>query len=318
VDAPAWYEPWRAGFERSERILDLPDLQVPEGDALVALCERFRFPATAREALVAQRAGWDEPRIRRLGAHAQHLYAERYSPAGLLALGWPPPPAACPLLYAFAALGVAARTVAAHRALGIPGEVTEATLWDVGQQVALHARIHGGAGMRKGHWLAHHLASHLFRLGRLQFQRSRAGAGCEPIAADEAYLDVHVPEAGRLDPGACDASFAAARQFFRAHFPADRPRWLACSSWLLDPQLAEILPADSNIVRFQRRFALVRVHRGVVSRVFEFVFHRPDLDPAREPALDGLPRATGLERALVRHYAEGGRIWPAFGVAPLA
>ena len=84
-----------------------------------------------------------------------------------------------------------------------------------------------------------------------------------------------------------------------------------CDSWLLDPQLAEYLPATSNIVAFQRRFTLTDQPpdeqvidgrtRGDRS-VLEFVFRSPGTP------LDRLPQRTALERAAVTHL-KAGRHW---------
>lgn len=307
TDAPALCEPWRAAFESSAGWVGREDVAVPRDDALVRLCERYDFPGIAVRQLVESRDHWDDPRIRRLGAHVQWMTAARYTPLDFGRLGWPPLGACCPLFYAYAALGLARRVAAQQAELGIDADVTRATLRDIGQQVYLHHRVHGQPGMAKGWWLCHHLSHHLFRLGRLQFQRGLARRAVGPIAAGEPFLDVHIPEDGALDPAGCDASFERAGRFFARHFPAETLRRYACSSWLLDPVLAELLPAGSNIVRFQRRFEVHELREGP-SGVFEFVFDRPDLDQATEPDLTGLPRTSRLRTALLAHYARGGRI----------
>lgn len=317
VEEPIWYEAWRADFAASEAVLDTAEFQVPVANELASRCRELDFPDSATRTLVEQRFSLDEPRVRRLAAHAQWLQAERYTPAGYLALGWPPPPGACPLLYAYAAMGVAPRTRARNGALGIDPAITTATLWDIGHQIPLHQRLYGSPGMGKGYWITHHLASHLFRLGRLQFQRAWPKHLTGLVPAGAAVLDVHIPEDGRLSLQACDESFATARAFFARHFPADGARWFVCSSWLLDPQLAEILPEDSNIVSFQRRFQRVTVDRARSGLVFEFVFYRPDLDRAEHPDVSELPRRTRVERALIEHYESGGRIYPGTGVIAL-
>nr|WP_246001771.1 hypothetical protein [Allorhizocola rhizosphaerae] len=69
---------------------------------------------------------------------------------------------------------------------------------------------------------------------------------------------MHIPECcGPLPPAACDVAFARAAEFFPRHFPDEPYEVAVCMSWLLDPALADHLPAESNIVRFQRRFAIV-------------------------------------------------------------
>jgi len=235
------------------------------------------------------------------------MIAHRYTPTGSRHLGWPPVFSRAPLFYAYASLGLARRVAAQQAAMGIDAGISTATLRDIGQQVFLHHRVYGDLGMNKGWWLCHHLSHHLFRLGRLQFQRGRAFERIGPIGAGEPFLDVHIPEDGPLDPGACDASFARSRRFFDAHFPDERPAWLACSSWLLDPVLQTLLASSSNILAFQRRFELHRLSEGPAA-IFEFAFDRPDLDHREGPDLASLPRDTRLRAAIVEHYERGGII----------
>jgi GNAT-like C-terminal domain len=80
----------------------------------------------------------------------------------------------------------------------------------------------------------------------------------------------------------------------------------SCGSWLLDPQLLEYLPEDSNIVRFQRRFELEPYEEpeGLDAdvEVLRFVFR------TLTTPLDQLPRRTVLQRAIVDHL-KAGRHW---------
>jgi hypothetical protein len=313
LDEPATADAWRADFDASAAYVQAPDLDLPEGEALARLCADFAFPEPATGLIRAHRSDWEDPRVRRLGAHVQWLVATRYTADGYARIAWPRAPTSAPLLYAHAALGLARRTATEQLALGIDPSVTRATLWDIGQQTLLLTRTRRRVGIW---WLGHHLAHHLFRLGRLQFQRSLAAPGMGSIASGTPILDVHVPGDGPLDAEACDVSFAWAAVFFAAHFPQHRARYLTCTSWLLDPQLTELLGADSNIARFQRRFELLGM-RDEPSRVFEFVFDRPDLDTPTARQLAELPRDSRLRSALIEHHVRGGRIRQGLGVIPV-
>ena len=135
----------------------------------------------------------------------------------------------------------------------------------------------------------------LSELGRLQFEDHGDGV-----------LDVHIPETGLpLEPDACDASFARAREVYPDHHMAQ------CTSWLLDPQLAEALPPASNIVGFQRRFVLRDEGREANDDVRRFVFHTYEQD------LDKLTPRTTLERALVERMRAGGTWRAPTGVTSL-
>ncbi|WP_405056693.1 acyltransferase domain-containing protein [Kribbella sp. NBC_01505] len=194
-------------------------------------------------------------------------------------VSWRPDSGSLPL---YAYLTILPDILAWHAARGVPPEVSQATMRQLG------ARVRDGQLVRP-YWFSRHFRGSLYRLGRLQFDRiARHG---------EPGLDIHIPGDGPLTPDACDASLAAARPFFAQHFPAEEYKRAICTSWLLDPQLADYLPDDSNILRFQRRFTPETVVSQADEEVVTFVF---DLPPGAE-----LPRRTRLERAIAEHLAEG-------------
>jgi hypothetical protein len=176
-----------------------------------------------------------------------------------------------------------------HRARGIPDDVSLDSLRGLGLALAESRRDLGRRGFSLAWWLSLHFRGGLYRLGRLQFNRSDDGPG------------VHIPGDGPLDPAAVDASLARAREFFPRHFPDERNAPLRCRSWLLDPQLAEYLGEQSNIVRFGRRFRLTDdLYDG--ADIVKFVLGRVDGPP------ETWPQRTALERAIVAHL-RAGREW---------
>ncbi len=168
-----------------------------------------------------------------------------------------------------------------HRALGVPPEVTEATLADVGGKIAAY-----GATVDVP-WLVGLMRADVLGLGRLQFERQTAGDGSRAI---------HIPEGGSLRPELVDASLARARAMFG-------DGTLVCTSWLLDPTLLR-LPATSNIVAFARRFDVEPAepgHEGDEAAA-KFVFRRP-LAEVLDPAVV-TPRTT-LEHLVADHLRAG-------------
>lgn len=95
-------------------------------------------------------------------------------------------------------------------------------------------------GLSKPEWVVRSLNLEVIRLGRLQFEPLSSGG-----------LNVHIPRDGRLMPALCDSAFEEAA----ASFPEVQKCY--CRSWLLSPLLRTFLSAESNIIKFQKRFRIV-------------------------------------------------------------
>jgi hypothetical protein len=181
-----------------------------------------------------------------------------------------------------------------HAARGLTHAESWATLRDLPRHARLDRLLHGTPGLRRESWVELAFSGGIFELGRLQF------------APRDGQLEIHIPEeGGPLAPAAVDASLARARELFPDHAET------RCRSWLLDPQLLELLPFDSNIVRFQSRFGLTGEAHAGDADVLEFVFHTLD------PDLERLPRTTTLERVLGDHLRGGGHLFTTTGTLAL-
>ncbi|MFC3996904.1 acyltransferase domain-containing protein [Nocardiopsis sediminis] len=219
--------------------------------------------------------------------------------------------ARCAVVYALAA--AVPLLDAVYDRHGIPPQVRSATLGDIGRHIGHTRAMFGRLGLETATWAALHFRAGLFELGRLQYEPATlftAGAvtwygpgeaaGLGPELAEGApALRLHIPADGPLDPPSVQRSLDAARGFFRSCFAADYPV-ATCTSWLLDPQLADHLPPSSNILAFQRRFTLVEADAPGDADVFRFVFRMPEVDPERAPT------RTTLERAAAGHVRSGG------------
>ncbi len=84
-------------------------------------------------------------------------------------------------------------------------------------------------------------------------------------------LEIHIPEGGAMSPEACRASVQRAVEFFPEYFPERSFRGFTCESWFLGRELLDLLPRDSNIVRFSEALHLYPAlggHEEILGRVF--------------------------------------------------
>jgi hypothetical protein len=128
------------------------------------------------------------------------------------------------------------------------------------------------------------------------------------LQCGDAALGIHIP-AGRLGPSRgepmdfdeCGRSFRWAIEFFARHFPEFNFRAFQCESWLLDPQLGQLLPPESNLRRFQEEVYLLPLPGADDRQMFERVFGR------RYDDIRQAPQDTLLQRAIVKHILAGGQ-----------
>jgi hypothetical protein len=202
-----------------------------------------------------------------------------------------------------------------HARHGIPDDVSWATLSPLGGHISRYRREHGRWGVEVPFFFTLAFRGVLFQVGRLGYipYRLCTGAGgplfwYDPAAVEalgpgfrpgDPALSIHVPAEAPLDAAECGASLRRAGDVFASHFPPGTPMVGTCTSWLLDPQLAEYLPAGSNIVRFQRRFQLVPGVRIDNESIVSYL--RGSSGASSDPA----PRETALQRAVASHLAAG-------------
>jgi hypothetical protein len=123
----------------------------------------------------------------------------------------------------------------------------------------------------------------------------------------DAVVDVHIPRKDPLTEEACRDSLRQADAFFRQQYPERQVRAVFCHTWFFTRQLQDMLPAQSNIVRFQREFYLYP-HAGSAEFLWEFVFGDRYSDIA------SAPRDNSLKRAVLDWLADGKELFDLPGV----
>lgn len=317
------YHDWVAGLEESRTG---EPLRLPEAKDAAEQLERLKVPAAAAEEVLAGLPSLaQDPVVWWLLERSCQRLVGAIGDLDASVGPWPQLPdqlgthGRC--FYILVYLAMLPHILAYHERLGIPDEVSWATLADLGRHVAIHHRMTGATGVDAPGWMTLHVRGLLYECGRLQYEPIRisaeragavtgasdgdsagASAGDEGpgLAAGDLLLSMHIPEAGPLRPELCDQSLRSARELFDRCLPAFSQRGVVtCHSWLLDDQLAQYLPTTSNIVQFQRRFRLVPGGHDGDGDVLFFVFRQ------RHPDLDQLPQRTTLERAAVGHLRAG-------------
>jgi hypothetical protein len=225
--------------------------------------------------------------------------------------------------WAWALLANVPRLLEVHRRRGVPEAVSRATVGALGGVMGSHREIYGRSGVGLmplwGPPLRFRGAD--YEIGRHSFTRTHLGLG-DGVAGH--LLMVHVPPTGPLDPVVSEQSIAAAARLFPQWYPDEPLYGFVCPSWLLDPQLAEYLPADSNILTFQRRFTILPLlppstpYEGD-HELMRLALH---LDPPQGALtaedLDRIPQDTTLQRAFVSHLRDGRHFHLRIGLRQLA
>lgn len=125
---------------------------------------------------------------------------------------------------------------------------------------------YGVEGLVNIKWLSKHLSMKIFRIGRLQYEFSRftilPHAGIKniiscPYRLGEKCINLHIPQGEKLDNDACKRSLELADSFFSEHYPNYKYRYYTVITWLLNPELENVLGNESNIVKFGKMFKLL-------------------------------------------------------------
>lgn len=165
---------------------------------------------------------------------------------------------------------------------------------------------YGEYGLDELEWLYKCVDMRIFRLGRLQFELTVAEkeycAEGKKLFSGDVVFAVHIPKGAPLDEESVADAFRKSRTFFHGV-----SKWYTCKSWLLNPKLTELLPADSNIIGFQKLFTALETDRTSL-QAEERIFGTVKDDPAE------YPETTKLQRAAKRYLMSGGKLGETLGV----
>ena len=188
-----------------------------------------------------------------------------------------------------------------YKAKNIPDDIFIATMSDLSVWINRHKSWFGEWGFSQYGWLLLHLRGRIFKLGRLQFEPSKIGETHDSLNLKEGdpFLSVHIPRGGRMDEAACLDSFNQAKEFFPKYLNYDFKAF-GCSTWLFDPHFEKLLPPESNILKFQKLFKIIK-YGGEDYGGLDYVFVNINKDNIKDAPTD-----TSFRKALVEHILSGG------------
>lgn len=156
-------------------------------------------------------------------------------------------------------------------------------------------------------WGSHFVHCSLVRLGRLMYEycpnkhpeyQAMFGDGICPI-------ELHIPSADNgLQDQEVESSIVLAQEKVEIYFPeaAGKTKAYCVSTWLLSPQLKQMLKPDSNILKFQNRFTITKTFDGTAS--FLYNVFKISL-PLEKVNIAALPEDTHLQREVKKHLLSG-------------
>jgi len=152
--------------------------------------------------------------------------------------------------------------------------------------------------------------------GRLTAHRVLANGrvGREPVTIELAQwrlvadaasvvMNTHIPRGSRISLADWRSAIARGFEFFRkVRTVGAQPVACACKSWMFDPRLQELLPADSGLVRLQRCVSVFPLCSSNARCGLYFIFGDDNVD------LERAPRDTSLRRAVIDFLKAGGAL----------
>lgn len=217
------------------------------------------------------------------------------------------------VLYGYLFTCLAVRAHDEYQKQGISDTVYYDTMHDLDIWAENCHSISGVWGISEVEWLSLHVSLKLFCLGRLQFQpmtftrhltEISEAASEVPIAEGAAVLNVHISRGTKLSPEACEEAYCAAAEFFKQEHPT-----FVCCSWFLHSSLKELLPPNSNLLAFQRRYHVFGERSGDADskHVEQIIFGTAKSDPR------GYAQNTKLQKNAVAYLKAGKRLGEGFG-----
>ncbi|MBQ8465925.1 MAG: hypothetical protein IJ545_07955 [Alphaproteobacteria bacterium] len=156
-------------------------------------------------------------------------------------------------------------------------------------------------------WGTLFINTHIYEIGRLQFEVNRYEYKIENFdMKDEFCVDVHIPRGGHLDNSLVEESLLSAQKTLPRIYKElpVKPKFFLFS-WLLSKEVNNLLPENSNIKLFSKRFKIIKTCSG--SSLNHFLFNQYDWD------IKNFPEETSLQKVIKQKLLSGEKFYDAIG-----
>lgn len=199
-------------------------------------------------------------------------------------------------------LHCAAEAYTKYEQLGISNKIFADTMKCFTRFINEHYESYGYYAFDRDWWTTRQISLQLFRIGELEYELG--------IVDGKKTIKLHIPSDAFIMQEKCDKSLSEAKKLISTKFTDYGERDWTCHSWLLSSALIKLLPVDSNILRFQRRFRILSCNEDS-DEFLEWVYKRKDF------LLKELPENTTLQRNMKKYLLSGGKVGDAFGILNL-
>ena len=169
-----------------------------------------------------------------------------------------------------------------YQHLGLSEEIYIDTMAAFSRFVREHMASFGRYGFDRDFWTTRQTGCLLFRIGQLEYELLEE--------AGQRYISLHIPSDADLSLPQLRKSWETAKSLLDRTFPDYAQVPWVCESWLLSPDLQQLLPDNSRILDFQRSFTITPTEDDGECK--QWAYGRLDIP-------DGdLPENTTLQRRL--------------------
>ena len=144
-------------------------------------------------------------------------------------------------------------------------------------------------------WGTYFINVRLVEVGRLQYEY-----------VDMHTIRIHIPSDEKLEVLKVIDSITSSKNVIKQYFKIEEPQYV-CDSWLLSPEIHQLVSKDSNIYQFYELFDVSQGY-DCIRDIFDFVYQTTECD------YHYLAEDTSLQRAIKKYLLDGNHIYLGSGI----